>query len=144
VVPPIDCRRVLIERGLRCTIQRELIYAALMASCEHPTADELFHQVRPRYPGLSLATVYNTLDAFAKVGLIRRLSPPPGDPHGACRYDADTSEHVHLVTRSGEVRDVPADVSRAVTDLLGPEVLRNVAQRTGVPVARVRVEFLEA
>ncbi|MBY0262891.1 MAG: transcriptional repressor, partial [Phycisphaerales bacterium] len=141
---PADTRRVLASRGLRCTMQRELIFQALMQAHTHPTADELFRIVRPRHPGLSLATVYNTLEALTAAGLARRLAPGPGEPHASFRYDADTSDHVHLVTPDGLVRDVPEAVSHAVAQRLTPDLIRELEAAIGAPIARIRVELIQA
>ncbi len=147
---PPDIRHVLASRGLRCTTQRELIYAALMQAHTHPTADELFRAVRPQHPGMSLATVYNTLEALVAAGLVRRLPPPPnagvgdhGSPRAACRFDADTSDHVHLLTRDGRVQDVPEVVSDAVARRLGPDLIREIEAAIGTTIARVRVELIQ-
>lgn len=145
VVPARDAVRVLFrDRGLRCTRQREEIYLALHASCEHPTADELFHTVREGAlqgeggKGLSLATVYNTLEAFVQAGLCQRI-PSPGN---AGRYDADVREHAHVSTCDGQVLDLPVDLSEKVLSFIPADVLREVEQRTGVPIAGVQVQFL--
>lgn len=81
------------ERGLNVTYQRILIYKALSSSRTHPTAEEIFHQVKSEYPAISLATVYKTLETFADHELIGKVTPL----HDLARYDADTADHHHLV-----------------------------------------------
>lgn len=127
-------------RGLRLTHQRELLYKALSQSKSHPTAEELFHNVRKSDPGLSLATVYNTLEAFSTSGLCRRLACARGT--GACRYDADLNDHVHLVTSDGRVLDLPADLGERVLRRLGAEVLSEIETRTGVQLGPSSVQFV--
>ena len=68
-----DLRELFRAHGLRCTRQRERIYEALASSTSHPTAEELHLAVRDADGGLSLATVYNTLEAFTERGLCRRV-----------------------------------------------------------------------
>jgi Fe2+ or Zn2+ uptake regulation protein len=131
-------RDLFRQCDLRCTRQRELVYAALAASKAHPTAEELYHTIQNCDPGLSLATVYNTLEAFIQTGITRRL---PGMEGGPCRYDADTTQHVHAVTRDGAVRDVPADLSDRLLAGLSPEVLREIEARMGMSVARLNVQI---
>lgn len=134
----------MLERhGLRHTRQRQAVLTALLATAEHPTAEELFESVRQREPGISLATVYNTLDAFVRRGLARKLLPgssaeAPGSPQA--RYDADTSDHAHLVTQDGRVRDVPEDLSRALREHLPQELIEAIERRMGVRVDDLRVE----
>jgi len=61
----------------------------------HPTADEVHHAVLRKFPSISRATVYNTLDALTKAGIVRRLSVDPS----VARYDADLGAHAHLRCR---------------------------------------------
>jgi Fe2+ or Zn2+ uptake regulation protein len=133
-------RQILETHGLRCTRQREQIFEALMASKSHPTAEELFSTVRSVEPGLSLATVYNTLEAFTACGLARRL--PPAAAAGPCRYDADTTDHVHISTSDGRVIDLPHDLSHKLLENLPAEVLREIEHRTGLRIAAIRVQVV--
>lgn len=132
-------RELMEKHGLRCTRQRELVYSALAASKAHPTAEELFQAVQRGEPGMSLATVYNTLEAFSKLGLCRRFPGVAGS--NACRYDAEVQEHAHVVTPDGKVVDVPEDLSRRLMSSLPPEVLAEIERRMGVRVERVRLQL---
>jgi|SRR4051812_10581154 Fe2+ or Zn2+ uptake regulation protein len=125
-------RQVLDQNGLRCTRQRQVIFEALGATKAHPTADELFHSVRQVEPGLSLATVYNTLDALVACGLVRRLPCPSGS--GACRFDADTHEHVHIATQDGRIMDAPEDLSIKLLEGIPAETVSELERRLGVRV----------
>ncbi len=125
---------------MRCTRQREVIYQALASTKSHPTADELFHTVQAIEPGLSLATVYNTLDAFTEVGLVRRIPCPMGS--GACRFDADTTDHVHLATADGRVSDVPLDVSRQLLAGIPRDVVAELERRMNIRIEGLSVQLL--
>ena len=81
----------LRARGARPTLQRRAIFAALSSRLDHPTAEILHRAVRPRLPGLSLATVYTTLEILVGAGLAGRLA----GPDGVARYDARTDGHDH-------------------------------------------------
>jgi Fur family peroxide stress response transcriptional regulator len=110
---------MLRDRGVRPTRQRELVYAALAATKTHPTAEELLTAVRAADPGVSQATVYNTLETLTGCGLARRL--PSRTAGGPCRYDADVRPHVHLTLPDGRVIDAPVGVSEAILAALnGP------------------------
>jgi len=63
----------------------------LDGNTSHPSALEVFNQVAKDYPAIALATVYNTLDALSKKGMLREL-PITKDK---INYDPDTSEHDH-------------------------------------------------
>jgi Fur family peroxide stress response transcriptional regulator len=129
-------RELFRGNELRHTRQRELVYSALSSSKLHPTAEDLFHQVRIADAELSLATVYNTLEAFCTAGLARRV--PAGS--GPCRFDADMREHAHLVCADGGVSDLPEDLSRQLLAAISPGALAEIAHRLGVVVERVNVQ----
>lgn len=137
-----EIRELFRARGLRCTRQRERIYRALAATKSHPTAEELLALVERRAgdESLSLATVYNTLDVFLEKGLARQFrSASPASGPVPARYDADVSDHAHLIEADGSVRDLPEDLSRRVMDRLGPELVAELERRMGVRVKGVEV-----
>ena len=131
-------RRLFTEHGLRCTRQRVAIYDRLKLSMGHPTAEELFEEVRHGCDGLSLATVYNTLEALCDAGLCRKLSLGCG----CARFDADLEPHLHLLNDdTGEIHDVPGDLSRRLLSDLSDDVLRDIEQRLGVQIDRVSLHL---
>jgi len=81
----------LRARGARPTRQRRAIFSALSARLDHPTAETLHRSVRRRVPGLSLATVYTTLEVLVEAGLAGRFIAEDGVAH----YDARTDVHDH-------------------------------------------------
>lgn len=60
------------ERGLPVTVQRRVIFAALLDHDDHPTVDRVFADVKNRIPGVSRTTVYRTLETLADLGTVRR------------------------------------------------------------------------
>jgi Fe2+ or Zn2+ uptake regulation protein len=93
----------LHQAGLKATGPRMLILAALEHDLNHPTAEQLFERLRQDYPSLSLSTVYQTLDAFLRAGLCRRVT-------GAgerLRVDGTPQDHDHAVCRMcGAIFDI--------------------------------------
>jgi len=81
----------LRARGARPTRQRRAIFSALSERLDHPTAEALYRGVRRRVPGLSLATVYTTLEVLVEAGLAGRFIGADGVAH----YDARTDAHDH-------------------------------------------------
>lgn len=81
----------LRARGARPTRQRRAIYAALAGRIDHPTAETLHRSVRRLVPGLSLATVYTSLETLAAAGLVGRIV----GPDGVARYDGRMDVHDH-------------------------------------------------
>lgn len=137
-VPDADALRdVFRERGLRFTKQRDLVYRALATTTAHPTAEELHQLVCTEDSSLSLATVYNTLEAMTEAGLARRI--PSSSGSGPSRYDADMTDHVHVAYPDGRVVDVPGDVSRALLGQLDAATRADLERRLGVSIAEITV-----
>ncbi len=128
------------SRGLRRTKQREAIYGALAASRAHPTAEELFAVVRGGESCLSLATVYNTLEAFVAAGLAQRV--PPADGFASCRYDADTTPHAHVELSDGRVMDVPSDLSGRLLAGIPGALIAEIEHRLDVSVRGLSLRVL--
>jgi Fe2+ or Zn2+ uptake regulation protein len=107
-----DVRRA----GLKMTPQRIALVQLFATDESHPTAQGLFERLRPAFPTMSFATVYNTLDALAKAGLSSTLRLG-----NAARFDPNTSPHHHAVCDlCGDVRDVPAHEPTSPKDLRLP------------------------
>ena len=85
----------LRARGQRVTSQRLVIGRLLRELDRHVTAEEVLRRAGERLPGMSLPTVYATLDLLADLGLARRVSVG-----GPVLYDPRTEDHVHLRCRS--------------------------------------------
>lgn len=82
----------LAEKGLRFTPQREHVYGVLMQKRDHPTAEEVFMRAKREMPEISMATVYNCLDALVKCGMVRQLTLE----RGASRFCPNMQEHCHF------------------------------------------------
>jgi Fur family peroxide stress response transcriptional regulator len=96
----VDLKRA----GLKATAQREAIVRQFATDPTHPTAQELYDRLRPTFPQMSFATVYNTLAALAAAGLCGTLRVG-----NAARFDPNTAPHHHVVCeRCGAAFDVPA------------------------------------
>lgn len=79
--------------GLKSTPQRTAIFQALVHSTAHPTAEDLFAQVSPAFPMLSLNTVYYTLGVLRTSGLVQEVNIG----HDRARFDANLSPHHHVI-----------------------------------------------
>lgn len=132
--------KLFADVNVRCTRQRLDVYTALCATKAHPTAEQLHRMVLERSPGTSLATVYNTLELLCQAGLCRRI--PTGE--GCARYDADTSAHVHVLTRAGQVMDAPEDLGRAVLAALPAELIDALESRLGGQLAHLSIALAQA
>lgn len=89
--------------SLRRTPQRYAILAHLVKSRVHPTAEEIFRAVNRFDPRSSRATVYNSLHALERAGLVRELRLDGA----TARYDAALEPHHHFVCeRCGILEDI--------------------------------------
>ena len=132
-------RELFNRHNLRCTSQRVALYEALVAHDSHPTAEELFRLVKPDTARLSLATVYNTLEALCRAGLARKLPTT----NGCCRYDADTTIHPHVRYRqSGRIDDLPSHLADRLLQSVSREVLGDIEQELSVQIAGLNIQVI--
>ncbi|GAB4361708.1 MAG: Fur family transcriptional regulator [Gammaproteobacteria bacterium] len=96
----------LEAHGVLPTRQRLEIAAVLFARNQHLSADQVLAEVNRRTGQVSKATVYNTLNLFARQGLIREVIVDPAK----VMYDTNTDDHHHFYNvDSGELIDIDAD-----------------------------------
>ena len=92
----------LRQAGKRITDQRRVICEYLATTESHPTPYQVYEELSAQFPGMSRATVYNTLNALKELGAIVEIGF--GADH--TRYDTDTSPHINLVClRCHEISD---------------------------------------
>lgn len=96
-------RTALEAGGQRFTEQRAAVYRFLADTTSHPTAEEVFLEVRTKVPGISLATVYKSLETLVGCRLAIKLS----HADGSARYDGRTDPHDHARCMGcGKVSDI--------------------------------------
>jgi Fur family peroxide stress response transcriptional regulator len=94
----------MTRSGIRLTPQRRTVYEAIMEQRDHPTATEVYLRAKDRIPSISLATVYNCLDALTESGLIRHVNVD----RESSRYCPNLAPHGHFFCSDcGAVFDVP-------------------------------------
>ena len=79
--------------SLGLTKQRQCVLRVIRDSEKHLTANEVFEEARSVLPGISFATVYNSLRYLLTEGLIGEIRLGL-DAH---RYDRNVSRHDHAV-----------------------------------------------
>ena len=121
---------------MRYSHQRERIFRAVAESCEHPTANMVYEELKSDMPRLSLGTVYRNLNQLADAGRLKKI--PLAD--GSCRFDKTTEAHSHIVCQiCGCVADVHLPSFQALEQTIASEtdfelcsydvVLRGVCKR---------------
>lgn len=123
----------LKNNGVRITPQRHAILTFLMESMSHPTADEIYRSLEPRFPNMSVATVYNNLKMLIEAGMVRELTY--GD--NSSRFDADVSNHYHIICeRCGKIKDFmyPSleDVEHKAAEMTGFQISGHRLELYGV------------
>lgn len=119
----MSCRERLVEElrdyGFRVTPQRAIILETIAHGEDHQSANEVFKAAKRQLPGLNLATVYRTLDALHRVGMVDVFSAHAQNVEFSL-HDND-HPHDHLVCRHCDrVFEIPSDISEGL--------IRQVAQ----------------
>ena len=97
---------LLKAKKLKVTPQRLAIFHMLYHTKAHPSAETIYSSLRETHPTMSLATVYKTLDALAKAGLVQQLNVG----EDSFRYDAMATSHPHIIcTNCHDVHDMKLD-----------------------------------
>jgi len=89
-----NIRKVLNTAGLRATNQRALILKVIRQGRGHLDAEEIHHRARRKQPRLNLSTVYRTLQAFKKLGLVEEIHLDETHHHYEIK---PPSQHHHLI-----------------------------------------------
>jgi Fe2+ or Zn2+ uptake regulation protein len=105
----------LAASGIRLTRQREEVLGILLQKRDHPTAAEVFLRAKRHMPSISLATIYNCLEALVQSGLVKQVNLD----RAPTRFCPNLLEHSHFFCeRCGSVSDV--DVPAVSGWKLGP------------------------
>ncbi len=114
----------------RISKQKEAILRVLKETTSHPSATQIYEQLRMEIPNISLGTVYRNLKLSQQAGKILEL-----DLAGTLsRFDGNVQNHHHFrCERCGHVFDVDEAVDR--------ESNERVARKTGFKVYYHRLEF---
>ncbi|MBI5189176.1 MAG: transcriptional repressor [Nitrospirae bacterium] len=77
----------------KMTPQRAAILEYLDGNTSHPSAEDIYSAIQKKYPMMSFATVYNTLEALKAKGMLWELNIDDQRK----RYDPNTKLHHHLI-----------------------------------------------
>ena len=119
----------LKQHNIRMTPQRRAILAYMITSHQHPTVEEIYRDLLPEWPSLSLATVYNNLAFLVKAGYVTEMK----FSDIVSRYDYMGYRHYHVICqRCGKIADFSLP---QLTD-----VSQYVLEQTGYTVNKTRFE----
>jgi Fe2+ or Zn2+ uptake regulation protein len=116
-----DLAEILRRHGIQPSAQRLAVAEYVLHTDAHPSADQVFAEVRSRVPMISRATVYNTLNLFVRKKILRQLILA----EGKVVFDPHMEAHHHFVDEAtGSIEDIPWDALdvRRVESLKGVKV----------------------
>ena len=109
--------------------QREIILDAVMAREDHPTADQIYLDVRQMDEKISRGTVYRNLGVLSENGNITNVKVPAAD-----RYDYRLDQHYHMFcTKCKKVWDAPMNYQENYDE--------QIEKETGFRISRHRIIF---
>lgn len=121
--------KALRTKGYKATSQRITICRFALDHRDHPTAENIYREVKRLHPTVSLSTVYKTLQVLKELHLVQELAFARSET----RFDSNVAPHVNvLCLRCGSVNDVD---DRAVRD-----IVRRAASRTKFTVTGQRFD----
>ena len=118
-------------RGMRMTDQRRIIAQVIQNASDHPDVEELYRRASAIDAGISLSTVYRTLNLFEETGLVTKHD----FKDGRARFEPIPDEHHdHLIDiRSGKVIEFRNEEIEAIQEL--------IARRLGYRLVDHRLEL---
>lgn len=123
----------LRDADIRITPQRQAVLEHLISNHSHPTADEIYKALVKDFPGISVATIYNNLRLFTKIGFVKEMAY--GD--ASSRFDFTSKKHYHAICEEcGKIVDTfyPGldDVETATEQLTGFKIKEHRMELYGV------------
>ena len=112
-----------MEKKLRHSHQRDMIYNYLISTKEHPSAEMIYEELKKVEPTLSLGTVYRNLKLLEELGMVKKVT----SVNNVERYDAMTSDHIHFVCdKCGSVIDLPDFDQNLIKEKFGNSVYGSI------------------
>ncbi len=125
-----DLIETLHEKGFKATAQRIEILKILTESKNHPTAEEVDHKIREKFPTISPATVYKTIQALKEAGKIQELA----FYDKKTRFDANMQPHINLLCLNCE----------KIEDIIDPKVkefVQEYAEKLDFKIKGQRIDY---
>lgn len=94
--------KVFKKAKVKVTPQRVEIFRIITCLDNHPTTDEIYHELVKKQPSASIDTVYRTLGLLTDLNLVKKVY----HRKGAVRYDSNLLPHHHFFcVRCGSIQD---------------------------------------
>jgi Fur family peroxide stress response transcriptional regulator len=130
MAPLTDLIEALHGKGFKATAQRIEILKMLSETRSHPTAEEVDHKVREKFPTISPATVYKTIQVLKEAGKVQELA----FYDKKTRFDANMQPHINLVCLKCE----------KIEDIMGPKVkefVQKFADKSDFKIEGQRIDY---
>jgi len=120
----------LKERDFRLTPQRVELVRLIAVSQGHPSAGQLYAQIKRQFPTMSHATVYKTLTLLKEMGQVLEI-----DLHDDSHYDGNHPQpHPHLICQNCN-KIIDGEYS------LDQESLHRLEQASGYKILRPQISL---
>jgi len=94
-----ELKKIVKQKGLKYTEQREVVLSVLLQASEHLTAEEVYNEIKKVFPesNIGIATVYRALSFLEEVDLITSITFGTDGK----KYESNSkSHHDHLICTS--------------------------------------------
>jgi Fur family transcriptional regulator, ferric uptake regulator len=91
-----ELKRIVKQKGLKYTEQREIVLSILLQADDHLTAEEIYNKIKEEFPetNVGIATVYRALSFLEEVELIASINFGTDGK----KYESNAkSHHDHLI-----------------------------------------------
>ncbi|SUN77512.1 putative Fe/Zn uptake regulation protein [Streptococcus massiliensis] len=116
------------KKGIRLTDTRRAVTAYMIASKSHPSAEKIYQDLKPDFPKMSLATVYNNLKFLVDEGFVTELKISK-DP--TSYFDYMGHQHLNVICEiCGKIADMDIDI---------PDLKREAEECTGYRIRKTQM-----
>lgn len=120
----------LKEHDFRLTPQRVELVRLIAVSEGHPSAAQLYEQIKRKFPTMSPATVYKTLALLKELGQVMEI-----DLRDDSHYDGNRPQpHAHIICMKCN-KIVDGEM------LLDPEIVTQMENMSGYSILRPQLSF---
>ncbi|TCD45718.1 transcriptional repressor [Streptococcus sp. X16XC17] len=123
----------LRTKGIRITETRKAVLAYLIDSKEHPSAEMIYRDLRPDFPSMSLATVYNNLKVLVDEGFVTEIKR---NKDTTTYYDFMGHDHLNVICeKCGKITDIDVDFpsfNRIAQEQTGYRITKEVVTIYGI------------
>jgi len=119
----------LRSKGYKATPQRIAICRIVLNSRDHPSAKQVYDEVKKIHSTVSLATVYKTLAVLKDLNLIQEFNLPQGQ----ARFDSYMKPHINLIClQCGSITDLDDNSMIEITRKVAAAKFKPKGQRIDI------------